>query len=131
MTLASIGAFAMLHAVFSAALLALVALPASAESFSRISDKSDFIETVTGKELRLGMFGISLQVEEDGEIKGRALGWDVTGTWEWQDGYFCREMDWSGYPIPKNCQLVEARAGEEIRFTVDKGAGDSASFKLR
>jgi hypothetical protein len=131
MTLASIGAFAMLHAVLPAALLVLVALPASAESFSRISDKSDFIKTVTGKELRLGMFGISLKVEEDGEIKGRALGWDVTGTWEWQDGYFCREMDWSGYPIPKNCQLVETRAGEEIRFTVDKGAGDSASFKLR
>ena len=121
----------MLHAVFPAALLALVAVPASAESFSRISDKSDFIETVTGKELRLGMFGISLQVEEDGEIKGRALGWDVTGTWEWQDGYFCREMDWSGYPIPLNCQLVEARGDEEIRFTVDRGEGDSASFKLR
>lgn len=131
MSSASIGAFVMLHAVLPAALLSLAALPAAAESFARISDKSDFIETVSGKELRLGMFGISLTVEEDGEIKGRALGWDVTGRWEWQDGYFCREMDWSGYPIPKNCQLVEARGGEEIRFTVDKGAGDSASFRLR
>jgi hypothetical protein len=40
-------------------------------------------------------------------------------------------MDWSGYPIPLNCQLVEAKGDEEIRFTVDKGEGDSASFKLR
>jgi hypothetical protein len=121
----------MLHAVLPAALLALVALPASAEGFARISDRSDFVNTVEGKELRLGMFGISLKVEEDGEIRGSALGWDVTGTWEWQDGYFCREMDWSGYPIPKNCQLVETKDGEEIRFTVDRGTGDSASFKLR
>lgn len=121
----------MLHVALPAALLSLAAVPASAESFSRIADKSAFLQTVEGKELRLGMFGIALKVEEDGEIKGRALGWDVTGTWEWQDGYFCREMDWSGYPIPKNCQLVEARGGEEIRFTVDRGAGDSASFKLR
>ena len=128
---ASIGAFVMSHAFYSAVLLSLLALPAGAETFARISDKSDFIETVSGKELRLGMFGIFLRVEEDGEIKGRALGWDVTGTWEWQDGYFCREMDWSGYPIPKNCQLVEARGGQEIRFTVDRGAGDSASFRLR
>ena len=125
----------MSHAALPAALVALAALaaalPAAAEGFSRISDRNDFVETVSGKELRMGLFGISLKVEEDGEIRGSALGWDVTGRWEWQDGYFCREMDWSGYPIPKNCQLVEARGGEEIRFTVDRGAGDSASFKLR
>ncbi len=125
----------MLHAALPAALVALAALaaalPAAAEGFSRISDRNDFVEAVSGKELRMGLFGISLKVEEDGEIRGSALGWDVTGRGEWQDGYFCREMDWSGYPIPKNCQLVEARGGEEIRFTVDRGAGDSASFKLR
>lgn len=125
----------MLHAALPAALVALAALaaalPAAAEGFSRISDRNDFVEAVSGKELRMGLFGISLKVEEDGEIRGSALGWDVTGRWEWQDGYFCREMDWSGYPIPKNCQLVETKDGEEIRFTVDRGTGDSASFKLR
>ncbi len=122
--------YRLLPAVFIALAVA-AALPAAAESFSRISDRSAFVQTVQDKELRLGMFGVSLKVEEDGEIRGSALGWDIIGTWEWQDGYFCREMDWSGYPIPQNCQLVEAKGGEEIRFTVDKGAGDSASFKLR
>lgn len=125
------GAFVMLRPVIAATALAATALPAAAEGYSRISDRDAFVQTVQGKELRLGLFGISLQVEPDGDIKGRAMGWDVTGRWEWQDGYFCREMDWSGYPIPMNCQLVEAREGEEIRFTVDRGAGDSASFKLR
>jgi hypothetical protein len=128
------GAVAMLYRLLPAVFIALAvaaALPAAAESFSRISDRSAFVQTVQDKELRLGMFGVSLKVEEDGEIRGSALGWDIIGTWEWQDGYFCREMDWSGYPIPQNCQLVEAKGGEEIRFTVDKGAGDSASFKLR
>lgn len=32
--------------------------------------------------------------------------------------------------IPWNCQLVEVR-DDTLRFTVDKGAGDSASFRLR
>ncbi len=123
--------YRLLPAVFIALATVAAALPAAAESFSRISDRSAFVQTVQDKELRLGMFGVSLKVEEDGEIRGSALGWDIIGTWEWQDGYFCREMDWSGYPIPQNCQLVEAKGGEEIRFTVDKGAGDSASFKLR
>jgi hypothetical protein len=110
--------------------LLLTALPVHADAFSRITDRDAFVGTVADKELRLGMFGVSLKVFGDGTIKGSALGWDVTGEWAWQDGYFCREMDWSGYPIPMNCQLVET-AGDEIRFTVDKGAGDSASFRLR
>ena len=33
--------------------------------------------------------------------------------------------------IAYNCQLVEARDGEVMRFTVDRGKGDSASFRLR
>lgn len=111
--------------------VSLTGMPALAENFSRISDRDAFIGTVSGKELRLGLFGIALMVEPDGDITGRAMGWDIVGTWEWQDGYFCREMDWSGYPIPLNCQLVEAKGDEEIRFTVDRGEGDSASFKLR
>lgn len=112
-------------------LLIASALPAAAESFQRIDDRDEFLGTVAGKELRLGLFGIALQVQPDGQIKGRAMGWDITGQWDWKDGYFCREMDWSGYPIPMNCQLVEARGDEEIRFTVDRGAGDAASFNLR
>ena len=65
------------------------------------------------------------------QIKCSALGWAVSGTWNWNEGYFCREMDWSGTPIPHNCQLVEARGDRKLRFTTDRGAGDSASFDLR
>lgn len=107
------------------------ALPAAADTFQRIDDRAEFLGTVEGRELRMGLFGISLQVKPDGRIEGRAMGWDLTGSWDWKDGYFCREMDWSGYPIPMNCQLVEARGNQQIRFTVDRGAGDSASFNLR
>lgn len=113
------------------ALLLSAALPAQADSFQRIDDRDEFLGTVEGRELRMGLFGITLQVKPDGRIEGRAMGWDITGQWDWKDGYFCREMDWSGYPIPMNCQLVEARGDEQIRFTVDRGAGDSASFNLR
>ena len=67
---------------------------------------------------------------EDGRIDGSAVGWDITGTWQWQDGYFCREMAWGGDPIPYNCQLVEVEGDDRIRFTVDRGAGRSAAFSL-
>ncbi len=110
--------------------LCLLALPAFAEGYARIDEREAFVKAVAGKELRMWLLDISLRVEPDGVIRGSALGWDVTGTWEWRDGYFCREMDWSGYAIEMNCQLVEAE-GESLRFTVDQGRGESASFSLR
>ena len=102
-----------------------------ANGFEPIRDKSRFLSLIEGRELRLNLFRIRIQLTPDGQIQGSALGWDLNGRWKWEDGYFCRDMDWSGYAIPFNCQLVEARGEEEIRFTVDRGTGDSASFKLR
>jgi hypothetical protein len=113
-----------------AAVLA-AAVPALANDFTPVRDETTFMSLVEGRELRLGRFGVSLTLSPDGQIKGRALGWDLTGNWDWQDGYFCRDMDWSGYKIPFNCQLVEVSDNQVVRFTVDRGAGDSASFKLR
>lgn len=107
-------------------------LPArlAAAEFNRIESRDEFLAAVQGRNLEIGLFGLSLTVNPDGTITGSALGWDVTGRWSWQDGYFCREMDWSGMPIPYNCQLVELR-GDEMRFTVDRGAGEAARFALR
>jgi hypothetical protein len=113
------------------ALLALsCATPAFAD-FVAISDRDEFLQVIEGRELRLGVFQIALKITPDGQINGSALGWDVVGTWSWDGGYFCREMDWSGEPIPYNCQLVEVQDNAKIRFTVDKGAGDEATFNLR
>jgi hypothetical protein len=112
-------------------LYSAVSLPAAANDFAPVRDQNAFLSLVEGRELRLNLFRISIEVLPDGRIEGSALGWDLSGTWDWQDGYFCRELDWSGSPIPFNCQLVEVSGEDRIRFTVDKGEGDSASFTLR
>jgi hypothetical protein len=116
------------------AVLALVlgaAGPAAANDYEPIRDKSAFLSLIEGRSLQLRLFRISLSVLPDGRIDGSALGWPVKGKWEWKNGYFCREMDWSGSPIPFNCQLVEASGDDQLRFTVDQGAGESATFRLR
>ncbi|MFP5478890.1 MAG: dihydrodipicolinate reductase [Alphaproteobacteria bacterium] len=114
-------------------ILSLLATPAlaAANDFEPVRDQGKFLDLVKDRVLRIGLYNLSINVLPDGSIKGSALGWEITGNWSWQDGYFCREMDWSGMEIEYNCQLVEAEGGERMRFTVDRGAGDSAVFRLR
>ena len=117
--------------VITTVLLLAAPVSAAANDFQPIKDKDDFLSLIQNRELRITLYNLSLNVLPDGKIKGSALGWDITGSWQWQDGYFCRQMDWSGMEIDYNCQLVEASGAERMRFTVDKGTGDSATFKLR
>lgn len=118
--------------LFAALFISAVAsLPAHAAEFVRVSDEAAFLDLMDGKELRIGVVGLALAVNPDGSILGSAAGFDVTGNWTWQDGYFCREMLWGDTEIPYNCQLVEARGTDAMRFTVDQGAGDAAEFNLR
>jgi hypothetical protein len=119
-----------MRALLLASLLSLP-LPLAAEGFEPVQDKDRFLDLIKDRELRISLYNLSLNVLPDGRIDGSAMGWDITGQWTWQDGYFCREMDWSGTPISYNCQLVEAEGAEKLRFTVDQGKGDSATFRLR
>ena len=85
--------------------------PAVAEQFTPIPDENAFLSTVAGKNLRLKGYGpivVRLTVQPDGDIIGRGLGWDVTGAWRWQDGYFCRDLNWGGSDLGQHLPRVQA-----------------------
>lgn len=104
-----------------------IAAPAVAE-FTQVQQRDDFMKLVSGKKLTLPL--IYLKVDPDGKITGKGARWDVNGIWSWQDGYFCRDINWGGSALGYNCQAIEAKDGR-IRFISDKGAGDSATFRLK
>ncbi len=106
-------------------------LPAQAQDYTPVKEKDAFLSLIEGRSLRMPLYGLTLSLTPDGRIVGQALGWGISGSWRWEDGFFCRDMDWSGMEIPFNCQLVEAKGVTNLRFTVDKGVGDSASFRLQ
>lgn len=115
---------------FITAITLLLASPVQANGYVAISDQQTFLSLVSGKELRNRLWGVRLTVREDGSIDGRAFGNDVTGAWQWIDGYFCRQMLMGTRDIEYNCQLVEAENASQIRFTSDKGTGESAAFRI-
>lgn len=106
---------------------ALMASTALAE-FSKVENQSDFIDLVRDKKLKRPF--VNLEVSAEGEISGYGAAWPVTGNWTWDDGYFCRDLFWAGDSLGYNCQEVQAY-GNRIRFTSDRGTGDSAEFRLR
>lgn len=111
-----------------ATFIAVVPASAALAEFSKIEDQSDFVALIAGKELKRPF--VKIEVASDGSISGYGAAWPVTGEWTWSDGFFCRDLFWAGDALGYNCQQVEA-AGNRIRFTSDKGAGDSAEFRLR
>ncbi|MBO6774069.1 MAG: dihydrodipicolinate reductase [Marinibacterium sp.] len=113
-------------------LLLAVGLMASASpvwaDFDRITDASQFRDIVSGKSLTRPL--IRLQVSPGGEITGTGATRPVSGSWKWQNGYFCRDLAWGKKQLGYNCQEVRVN-GRKIRFTSDKGAGDFADFTIR
>jgi hypothetical protein len=110
-----------------ASVLALTASAGQAE-FAKVDDLAEFKSIVEGKTLTRPL--IRLEVTPGGDIRGMGARWEVTGNWSWQDGYFCRELFWGGDPLGYNCQEVRVN-DNRIRFTSDRGRGDSAVFRLR
>jgi len=105
-----------------------IAAPALAEEFSIVTSRDAFVALVKGREIN--RFGIRLTVTPEGQIAGRAFGGKVTGAWDWNGGYFCRDLFYAGNDLGFNCQLVQVD-GDRIRFTSDRGTGMYADMRLR
>ncbi|MFT4783352.1 MAG: hypothetical protein ACI9IV_001087 [Paracoccaceae bacterium] len=100
----------------------------SAEQFVTVEQKSEFVSLISGKQMT--RFGIRLEAAPDGQILGRGFGRDVTVNWNWQGGYFCRDLVWGSRDLGFNCQMVQVN-GDTVRFISDKGTGQYADLKLR
>ena len=115
-------------AAFVAMIFAL-ASPVFADGYQRVDGRDRFLSVVKDRDLT--RLGIRVQVTDRGQIIGRAFGRSVSGAWLWRDGYFCRDLYWGGSELDLgNCQLVEVN-GNSVRFTSDKGAGESAALRLK
>ena len=90
-----------------------------------ITNRSDFENLVIEKKLK--RFLISLSVGSDGKIKGSAAGRNVTGDWDWIDGFFCRTLLWGKRELKYNCQQVTFDANDCALFLIEGKGSQPAS----
>lgn len=108
--------------------LAAMIAPTSVAAFDKVKSKSEFMQIVQGKNLTI--MGISVNVQSNGIIGGKAYGRPVKGEWRWADGFFCRDLFWGKMDLGPNCQEVKVH-GDTIRFQSDKGTGRYADLRIR
>ena len=85
--------------LFTLLLTLVVAVPATAQAYYRISDRTPFVTTVVGKDLKIALYRLTLNVTANGSINGRPAALDLVRLWSWEVRSFCPHMAWSGYPI--------------------------------
>ncbi|MEP4196525.1 MAG: dihydrodipicolinate reductase [Aliishimia sp.] len=107
-------------------LLVCLGVTAQAE-FAKVENQADFIALIKNKLLKRPF--VELSVTPDGRIEGTGARWDVTGSWTWENGFFCRDLFWGGDELGYNCQEVRAH-NNRMRFTSDQGQGQSAVFRI-
>ena len=66
---------------------------------------------------------------EDGTITGTVGGREMTGTWSWQDEFYCRSITIADTSVPYDCQIL-ILSGDELIAIRDRGMGESNVFQL-
>ena len=90
----------------------------AADSSVRITTEQEFRDQAIGK--KLVTKGGHVIVHEDGTLSGEFKKKKITGTWSWEDQYYCRTGKLGGKDIGYDCQVVEV-SGSTMIFKGKKG----------
>lgn len=105
--------------------LALAACAASIPD-GPISDEETFRKAIVGRTVAL-QDGANMTINADNTITGAVDGEVVTGTWSFEDGYWCRTIT-LGDIFTEDCQLWVVD-GDRLVITRDRGNGESFAWR--
>ena len=96
---------------------------ASDTGWQRIETNELFVVAIADKTL-LGD-GMEFTIHSDGRITGTVDGLQLSGSWYWSEGYFCRFAELDGEDLGLDCEVIE-QSGNQMRYTRQKGEGTSS-----
>lgn len=92
----------------------------------RISTEDQFLATVAGK--TISNSDTTISIKHNGTITGVTHGNEISGTWEWRDGFWCRTITEPAV-TPEDCQVWEITQSQLV-ITREKGAGEVLRYAL-
>ncbi|WP_420862226.1 hypothetical protein [Algirhabdus cladophorae] len=99
--------------------------------FVRVSDATAFNTALADRRLEWpDNSAIWFRLNSDGTMDGELKRGAVSGTWSFENGYWCREFEAGGKASPADCQLAELM-GDQVRLTRDKGTGDAGIYLIK
>ena len=93
-----------------------------------ITTEADFRSTIVGNTVTFGD-NASIVVNADGTVSGPWDGSGVTGTWEWEDSFWCRDVAIGCRELGRDCQ-VWIVDGAVATVTRDKGNGRTFEYTI-
>ncbi|MDU8928740.1 hypothetical protein RXV86_15215 [Alisedimentitalea sp. MJ-SS2] len=110
--------------------IALATPTAALAEFTRIETSEQFNDQVVGRVITFSV-GTTL-IHADGTTEGsltKPQEVDYTGTWTWEDGFYCRNLVIDGDETGVICMQVEVD-GNNLRLIRDKGEGRAYSATM-
>ncbi len=113
---------------FAAAILAGLVLATQPAMAEPITTKAQFLEQIAGKKLVQNRNWVILSA--DGTVRGEGpANGPITGKWNWEDTYYCRDVTVDGTAFPRDCQSV-TRAGNTVSFIHNRGKGITIAWEI-
>ena len=103
--------------------------PASAAGSGKkkIETEQEFRDVIVGK--RLSSKHGHVIVHDDGTMTGEFGSKNLTGTWNWDNRYFCRTAKLGSKKFSLDCQTVTV-SGDKVTFQRNKGTGKRNKYRL-
>lgn len=93
-----------------------------------IVTKQAFLDQVAGRRLIQGDSWVIITPQ--GTVEG--MGPDrnlVSGSWSWEDRFYCRTIHFDGKDLPEDLQVVTVE-GDQVSFVHDRGNGDTMTWTI-
>lgn len=98
--------------------------------FERIASKEQYLELVAGRVAQMKGSNFSSTAFADGTMKGGGGDRKLSGTWTWEDGFFCREGTIGSDVLKRDCQIIEI-SGDTLKVKRNRGEGENVVLQLK
>ena len=101
--------------------------PPATGTATTITTEAAFRSTLVGK--TIGFAGNTFVINADNTVSGPWDGTGITGTWSWEDQYWCRDIAIGGTARNPDCQIWTVE-GTSATVTRDRGNGSSFTYSI-